>query len=210
MTYQMMLGDWDMAEQALDDRHVYPIFVMFTFLISIIMLNMLIAIASDSYADAKEKGPKFFRILRLRYCAEVDMIERVLVKYKVIRCLFLVCLAIPISIIDRIELSDKFEYSFKNDPNYDEGRYKAAMYTTLSVIMVFLFTAYGALLFTIESNRRMNSTLQSNRQVQFGPFNYYLRLVSGLLCTVGKRLIGSITVDDDLHGPDHVCPVCRR
>ena len=79
-SYRMLLGDWDVAGQGLNDARVYPIFVMFTFVLTIIMLNMLIAIASDSYADAKELGPKLFRILRLSYCAEVNMIERVLVK----------------------------------------------------------------------------------------------------------------------------------
>ena len=78
-SYSMLLGDWDL-NNGLFDSSVYPLFVMFTFLITIIMLNMLIAIASDSYADAKQKGPKLFRILRLNYCAEVIKIERILVK----------------------------------------------------------------------------------------------------------------------------------
>ena len=77
--YSLLLGDWDL-NNGLFDSSVYPLFVMFTFSITIIMLNMMIAIASDSYADAKQKGPKLFRVLRLNYCAEVIMIERVLVK----------------------------------------------------------------------------------------------------------------------------------
>ena len=79
-SYEMLLGDWDLDSQGLNDPPVYPIFVMFTFIITTIMLNMMIAIASDSYADAKEKGPKLFRILRLNYCVEVNQIERVLLK----------------------------------------------------------------------------------------------------------------------------------
>ena len=79
-SYLMLLGDFDVVEQGLNDANVYPIFVMLTFVLTIIMLNMLIAIASDSYADAKEMGPKLFRILRMSYCAEVNMIERALVK----------------------------------------------------------------------------------------------------------------------------------
>ena len=78
--YEMLLGDWDLDSQGLNDPHVYPIFVMFTFIVTTIMLNMMIAIASDSYVDAKEKGPKLFRILRLNYCVEVNLIERVLLK----------------------------------------------------------------------------------------------------------------------------------
>uniref|UniRef100_A0A7S2NVJ0 Ion transport domain-containing protein n=1 Tax=Leptocylindrus danicus TaxID=163516 RepID=A0A7S2NVJ0_9STRA len=207
-SYRMLLGDWDVEGQRLEDPDVYPIFVMFTFVLTIIMLNMLIAIASDSYADAKEMGPKLFRILRLSYCAEVNMIERVLVKYKVIRYIFLVGLFLPMTLFNRFERKNYLEELFRNNPKYDEWRYKVGRYLTFSVMAVFLFTTYGVLLFTAESNQRMNSTLQSNRQVQFGPLNAYLRLVSGLLCAIGDRLIGSITVDDKLRGSEHVCPVC--
>ena len=77
-SYEMLLGDWD--AQGSDDPDIYLIFVMFTFIVTIIMLNMMIAIASDSYVNAKEKGPKLFRILRLNYCVEVNLIERVLLK----------------------------------------------------------------------------------------------------------------------------------
>ena len=79
-SYEMLLGDWDLDSQGLNNPRVYPIFVMFTFVITTIMLNMMIAIASDSYVDAKEKGPKLFRVLRLNYCVEVNQIERVLLK----------------------------------------------------------------------------------------------------------------------------------
>ena len=59
------LGDLDLDQGLGDSNDIYPIFVMFTFVITIVMVNMLIAIASDSYANTKENGPKLFRILRL-------------------------------------------------------------------------------------------------------------------------------------------------
>ena len=112
------------------------------------------------------------------------------------------------TLFNRFERKNYLEELFGNNPKYDEWRYKVGIYSTFAVMAVFLFTAYGVLLFTIKSNQRTNSTLQSNRQVQFGPLNAYLRLVSGLLCAIGNRLIGSITVDDELRGSEHVCPAC--
>ena len=42
------------------------------------MLNLLIAIASDSYAWAKDHGPSIYRLERLSFTAELSSIERML------------------------------------------------------------------------------------------------------------------------------------
>ena len=75
----MKLGDWD-TDIGISESQVFPIFVVFTCCITIIMLNMLIAIASDSYADAKLKGPGLFRTMRLNYCAEAFFLEQTMMK----------------------------------------------------------------------------------------------------------------------------------
>jgi len=60
VVYQMMLGDWD--DNNFSTSRGYLIFVMFTFFVGLILLNILIAIASTSYETAKSVGPGIFRV----------------------------------------------------------------------------------------------------------------------------------------------------
>lgn len=55
---QTMLQD----EEKFSTSRGYFVFVMFTFFVSLIMLNILIAIASSSYETAKSVGPGIFRV----------------------------------------------------------------------------------------------------------------------------------------------------
>mmetsp|Transcript_5258 Transcript_5258/g.7793 ORF Transcript_5258/g.7793 Transcript_5258/m.7793 type:complete len:174 (+) Transcript_5258:1-522(+) len=173
------------------------------------MLNMLIAIASDSYADAKEKGPKLFRILRLNYCVEVNLIERVLLKYKYLKYLFYACLIFACTFVIDKRVKELIQ-NYDADPQYDEDIYSIVFFAAALSILFFVATAYGVLIFHIEQPKTTNSTLQSSRTVRFNPFNAYFRFISRLLCMVGESMIGSITDGDDLHGPDHVCPLCLK
>ena len=72
---QMMLGDWRHEADALAQDSLYVIFVIFSFMITVVLLNMLIAIVADAYKNAKAKGPALFRMMRLNYCAEVSLME---------------------------------------------------------------------------------------------------------------------------------------
>jgi len=60
VVYQMMLGDWDVDN--FSTSRGYLIFVIFTFFVGLILLNILIAIASTSYETAKSVGPGIFRV----------------------------------------------------------------------------------------------------------------------------------------------------
>jgi len=105
------------------------------------MLNIMIAIASDSYADAKEKGPKLFRILRLNYCVEVNLIERVLLKYKYLKYLFYVCL-IPLgySVMNEKASIGLIKIHYGADPQYDEDIYSIVILATAYSLLFFIVT----------------------------------------------------------------------
>jgi len=166
------------------------------------MLNIMIAIASDSYADAKEKGPKLFRILRLNYCVEVNLIERVLLKYKYLKYLLYVFLIfLGYNVMDGKASVGLIKIQYGTDPQYDKDIYSIVILATAYSLLFFIVTAYGVLIYNIEQPKTRNTASQSSLMIRFNPFNAYLHFVSRLLCMVGESMIGSITDDDDLHGP---------
>jgi len=54
---------------------IYIFLFIFSFYVTLIMLNIVIAIASESYVWAKENGPLIFRALRIEFLAEVISVE---------------------------------------------------------------------------------------------------------------------------------------
>ncbi|KXZ41388.1 hypothetical protein GPECTOR_500g462 [Gonium pectorale] len=72
--YRMLLGDYDFA--ALSSSRFYGVgwvlFVAFTFLVTIIGLNLLIAVMSDSYAVVKEHARAGWLLERARIIVEVE------------------------------------------------------------------------------------------------------------------------------------------
>ena len=68
-----LAGRWD---SEFYEGYAVSIFVFFfTFYVTLIMLNIVIAIASESYVWAKENGPLIFRSLRIEFAAEVISVE---------------------------------------------------------------------------------------------------------------------------------------
>ena len=72
----MNINFQDSEESFSKSEFSYLLFVIFTFFVTIIMMNILIAIACDSYAEAKEQGPHIFRVERIGMCAEISNIQK--------------------------------------------------------------------------------------------------------------------------------------
>ncbi|GMI20071.1 hypothetical protein TeGR_g7190, partial [Tetraparma gracilis] len=68
--YSMLLGDYDPDQ--FPTTYAYAISVVFMFIIVIVMLNVLIAIVSDSYDNAMVKSTELFWLARLELVAEVS------------------------------------------------------------------------------------------------------------------------------------------
>ncbi|PNH05258.1 WD repeat domain-containing protein [Tetrabaena socialis] len=72
--YRLMIGDYDFA--ALEHSRFFYfgwlLYVAFTFLVTIIMLNLLIAIMSDSYAVVKEHARSGWLLERARIITEIE------------------------------------------------------------------------------------------------------------------------------------------
>ena len=117
---------------------------------------------------------------------------------------------LPIVVIP-VQIGYDFGGIYKDIPGLTHARdFEIIMFTAMSIMIVLLVTAFGVLLSTVESSKVTYSASSSNRQIHFGPLDAYFRFVSMFLSKVGDSLIGSITVDDDLHGPDHICPFCTK
>ena len=128
---------------------------------------------------------------------------------KRVRYMIPMAFAILTIFMNSSEILDRFS-EYENIPGASARDVKIMIYTTISVMVVLIVTAYGVLLSTIEPFKKTYSTSSSNRRIHFGPFNAYFRFVSTFLSKAGDSLIGSITVDDDLHGLDYICPVCTK
>mmetsp|Transcript_27095 Transcript_27095/g.42077 ORF Transcript_27095/g.42077 Transcript_27095/m.42077 type:complete len:876 (-) Transcript_27095:211-2838(-) len=186
ITYEMMLGDWDL-DRGFSDREVYPVFVLFTFLITIIMTNMLIAIASGSYENAKQKGPGLFRIMRIHYCSEVSLLELAMCQGSKVGSAIFISVAwfsyVVVKWLDRtINKSGSFEHQYY-------------LYLAIGVMAWYVFTAGGVLYYTATSSKMVKE--RWCHKFGFEVLSLYFRNVSRFIQFVGKRWIGTIESDDD-------------
>ena len=74
-TYTMLLGDFDL--DAYPSLYTKLLFVVFMFIVVIILLNILIAIVSDSYDNAMVKSTELFWKSRLELVAEIKTVFHV-------------------------------------------------------------------------------------------------------------------------------------
>uniref|UniRef100_A0A7S2K8T3 Ion transport domain-containing protein n=1 Tax=Leptocylindrus danicus TaxID=163516 RepID=A0A7S2K8T3_9STRA len=186
ITYEMMLGDWDL-DRGFSDGGVYPVFVLFTFFITIIMTNMLIAIASGSYENAKQKGPGLFRIMRIHYCSEVSLLELATCQgTKVVSALIITGTLFSIGVVRWLDRTTNKSGSFEHQYH---------LYLAVGVMAWYVFTAAGVLYYTATSSRMVKE--RQCHKFGFGVLLLYFRNVSRFIQFVGKRLIGTIESDDD-------------
>ena len=180
------LGNWDL-EEGLPDDSVYIIFILLTFVITIIMLNMLIAIASDSYVDSSRMGPGLFRIMRLNYCAEVLMLEKAM-------CggIRPIAVAILSAALGFYSVKTQFQAydSYKDELDYEEIR--SSLFFSVGVMSWCVATAYGVFFYTASPTNKVDF---QKEWVWCGPLGFYFRKLSRAIQIVGDYLIGSITTD---------------
>mmetsp|Transcript_32075 Transcript_32075/g.46613 ORF Transcript_32075/g.46613 Transcript_32075/m.46613 type:complete len:922 (-) Transcript_32075:173-2938(-) len=158
-SFQMMLGDWRHEADALaQDSLIYLIFVIFSFMITVVLLNMLIAIVADAYKNANAKGPALFRMMRLNYCAEVSLMETAMMDNRRLFIVLLVSSAMFVYIM--LEMKHNV---FDQIDNEEDDALLYPLFSSLVFWTITVLTAFGVLRCTATQLKDFNGRVEQHR-----------------------------------------------
>ena len=164
------------------------------------MLNILIAIASDSYAQAKENGPIIFRLERLLFTAEMSSVElmlqeadhrgRVIISHIIVALIF--ALAVFYSNV----------YSISTLPSQLDGVHHMFI-STMVPMTVFVILILTTLCLSAVDDR----TSKKNNDVQSFRIAKYLlwvpRFIASQCVTLGRFTLSSVEEEPSNDGHNH-------
>jgi len=137
-SYEMMIGDWDVDIFRQSDNYI--VFVLFTFFVSLIMLNILIAIASDSYATAKLEGPVIYRLERIYVTAELSAIEGMHMSLLSQNIKLLIAKGLSLGLLVGIIVYSKFESITTLPSDFHDEALVTFIITMVCMVTVILFS----------------------------------------------------------------------